>query len=152
MTLYELIQSIPEAKAFADVGNDSACYQILNNKTQRGLVPIEEVVRWSFLNGTAPVINAHALNTNSPLYGVCYTANAYFNNPRFQNIDLYLPQVMYMLNGLVQGGVLTQTQLDDLMTLAENRNTVSYNVLGYETTVMDVSNAMSVDRPEGKIQ
>lgn len=152
MTLYELIQSIPEAKVFADIGNDAACTNILNIKNQRGLVPIEEISKWSFLNGVAPVINAHSINTDSPLYGVCYTANAYFNNPRFQNIDLYLPQVTQMLNGLVQGGVLTQSQLEDLMTLAENRNTLAYSVLGYEIDLIDVSNAMSVDRPEGKIQ
>lgn len=151
MTLYELIQSIPEAKSFADVGNDAACANILNIKNQRGLVPIDEVVRWSFLNGIASVINAHSLNVDSPLYGICYTANAYFNNTRFQNIDLYLPQVLEMLNGLVFVGILTQTQLDDLMTLAENRNSLAYNTLGYDIDVMDVSEALSVDRQDGRI-
>lgn len=152
MTLYELIQSIPEALAFAVAGNDVACADVLNAKTEPGLVPIAEISQWSFLQGVAPVINAHASNVSSPLYGLCYTVNAYFNSNRFLNIDLNLPQVVIMVNGLLAGGIVTQDQFDELIGLANNRVSIAAKTFGADVTVSDISAAMAVDRPDGKLQ
>ncbi len=151
MTLYELIHSLPEAEEYGKVGNDSACAEVLNRLTERGLVLISEIVRWSFLNGVAPLINIHALNPLSPLYIPCYIANAYLNNPRFESIDLDLPQVRTMLDGLMSGKIINEEQYQELLLFAENKRSIAEKELGTSVSVNEVSESLLIDRKEGRV-
>lgn len=150
--LLQVISDYPEANEMASVGNDSGVAAYLNAKTQRGLVPIAEVELWALLNGLLPRVFAIAQDLNNPLWGIAFTINRFLSNDRFENLDMQLPEVEQMIGALVTSELLTVEKKDELLALTENRQSIAEKFLGRHVTVDEVSNALSVNRPDGRIQ
>lgn len=141
-TLASLINANGAALGAKQIGNDSGCAAILNVKNRRGWVPVIEIEQYCLLQGISPVLNALSQNTEHPAYGVAWTALHYFTSSKYIKVDLDLPAVRQMLDGLETVTIISAEQKNDILAMAENRWSVvevaTYQD-GYTVTADDIT-------------
>ena len=105
--------------------SDQAAADAVNAKTVsvRELVPCWLVKRLAIESGYWPAIKIASQSSDVPLAvrGVALSAVDWIDDSsgKIQNVDMDSPAVSAMLSGLVAAGLLTQSQSDDLRSLAD---------------------------------
>lgn len=89
------------------------------NVPQRQVVPRWMVKDVIYRSGSYPLLLAGQASENATVRGLAITAAAYLNDVDFQNIDLDLPGVGDMLDGLNASGILSTAALEAIEDMAD---------------------------------
>ena len=110
----------------------------------RQLVPLWKIKKLCVETGVWVAMKLAAVQTqSSQLAAVATLATEYINDTRFENLDLDLVSTKQMVGALVQGGVMTQAQADEIDDMANARICPSVNAIGRQATDVDISEAIN---------
>lgn len=144
--LRTLILNDATAKAFADVGKDSACAERCSAIADpvRRLVPNREIKRQAIIDGywAAIVMTGENAAADAQLRGLCINVGDWVKDME-STTDFDLTPTKTMLAGLVASTLVTQEQADTLNTLAN----IPQNITGEQ-----VSRALMPLRTDGKVK
>lgn len=116
---YQILKTEISLPAYA-VMTDSEVIEALEAKTIPQLVPITkaQLVAWVAANfAVYGALQAIVGVAGHPLQGAAWGALRTIDTPNIESLDLRLPDIQILLGGLLQGGVLTQSQYDSLITI-----------------------------------
>jgi hypothetical protein len=123
-------------------GNHSAVAELLNARTQPGLVPLWEIKKAVIEAGEwYGLVIASTAHENVQVRGAAYTAVDYINDSRFTNLDPSLPSTQMLLGALVLGGVMSQGLADTIAGLSANRSSIA-DLLGLTITETTIAQAL----------
>jgi len=104
----------PELPALSEL-SDQECADAINamTTTSRELVPLWQIKVAGLQGGWW--LTAKAVVGSNPAAAVWFE---YYDDPRFENLDMDLPTTKQILGGLVATGLLTQAQADAVDAMA----------------------------------
>jgi hypothetical protein len=118
--LKDEIQNDPLGIGYSTM-DENAIMTSLNAATRakRVLVPIWKIKKHAIENGYWVALRAVADDSESPLHAVATLTVDYIGDERFENLDMDLTSTQTLLGGLVAGGIITQSQADDLFAMGD---------------------------------
>lgn len=120
--------------------NDVAIAGILSiGRTVRNLISKSVFLRWAARTGARAAIETHALDSASPLRSTALALRDFLLS-NLTDIDFSLDENVTMLQAWVSAGAITQTQANEILSLATSPNPIP---------VGDVSDALN--KAEGRM-
>jgi hypothetical protein len=148
-SLRALIVADATAKALAEAGNDTAVVARLNSPstTVHRRVSREQILRWAASDGALKKLKAAAANETNGKQAMAEAALAMLGAGV---AELVLDaEILGMLQALVDGGTLSASDRDGLLSRAAEVVGIAEASLGRPITTADVAEALAGDRPHG---
>lgn len=81
-------------------------------------VAIATLKEYAIVQGIWPKLKAGLTSTNAQVQALCLSVVDWVEDPRMTTINVNKPEVQAMLSALVTAGILTQSQMADIMAMA----------------------------------
>lgn len=119
-------------------GSDNAVAALLNEARYPtdGRITIERLLRWAAKYAVLPRLQQATQSENQQIAGIAQVGLLLTQNPNIPVIDLGLPDVQQMFGALVEAGVITADERDELFA-AGVRLRSRAEVLGLGTVAAD---------------
>ena len=149
--IYAAVHADLEAEQAARTGNDQSVTDWLNMPaiTVYRRITSNQLLRWAAVNGIMQKIQNEATNGTNGKKSIAQAA-LYMLQGTLADLKLDA-EVLGMLDHLVNGGVLSANDKEDMLTRAAEQISRAELIIGRRATNEDVGIAMSIDRPDGKI-
>ena len=99
---------------------DQRAADAINAKTVVVLqsVAIATLKEYAIINSIWPKLKAGLASTNAQVQALCLSVVDWVEDPRMSTINVQKPEVQAMLSALVTAGILTQTQMNDIVAMS----------------------------------
>ena len=100
--------------------SDQQAADAINAKTVVVLqsVAIATLKEYAIINSIWPKLKAGLASTNAQVQALCLSVVDWVEDPRMSTINVQKPEVQAMLSALVTAGILTQTQMNDIVAMS----------------------------------
>ena len=122
--LADELSNDPLSLGYASMADEQAA-DALNAKSRvrQQPIPMTSVMRWAAKYDALYRLEQQFQSSDASVRGVARAAAAMISSPHVTSLDLTDPEIQSMMESLVQAGVFTQTEVDDLV--ARGQETIS---------------------------
>lgn len=109
----------------------------------RQLVPLWQIKKLCIETGVWIALKTASMQTESlPLAYVAQTVIEYINDLRFENLDMDLQSTKTLIGTLVQAGIMTQVQADQIDEMANVKISIAEQIIGRNVSITEVLEAI----------